>query len=511
MSSEDVNIRMNGKPSDTGESTKPTAGMGHTLMDGINASAYAGGTTLMGLADGYPNMFYPSGTTGAGTATTGPMSFPNFGSTDAPWATPAFDPTIMGAPGYNDTGLVTQPPLQSPHFYFPSNDSFWSSDLLTSPFFMNYSFLGGGVPTVDQPQQQQQVQQQEQQLQPSVTSSVIASSNPESNSVDSLGQQFSTALTVNGTSLGVGLQDSLDNSNNSSTVVVESPETSSTSHTSSAPAPDKPKSWAAVAKLPPKPPQPKPVTVVPSSSDMKNSAKPPPQLPPTKQPNMDMKRRPNTGGTTAPVISSRPRQQPAPQGGLIVSPGSNIPEIVHKLHAENNYNPKEFSFSLTNARYFVIKSYAEDDIHRSIKYSIWTSTEHGNKRLDSAYREQKGRGNIYLFFSVNGSGHFCGVAQMASEVNFHVVTGVWSQDKWKGRFSVKWLYVKDVPNNALRHIRLENNENKPVTNSRDTQEIPVDKAKLVMKIVHDWRATSSIFDDFGHYEEKELEDKKVSK
>lgn len=466
----------------------------------------------MGL-DGYPNMFYPSGTTGAATGSTGPMSFPNFGSTDAPWATPTFDPNIMGgAPAFNDTGLVTQPPLQSPHFYFPSNDSFWSSDLLTNPFFMNYSFLSGGVPTVEQPQQQQ-IHQQDQQ-QPLSTSTFISTSS-ESNSVDSLGQQFSTALTVNGTSLGVGLQDSLDNSSSgSSTVVVDSTETSSASnHTSSAPAPDKPKSWAAVAKLPPKPPQPKPPVTVAPSSDMKNSTKPPPQLPATKQLPVDnMKRRPNTtSAMTAPVISSRPRQQPPPQGGLIVSPGSNIPEIVHKLHAENNYNPKEFSFSLTNARYFVIKSYAEDDIHRSIKYSIWTSTEHGNKRLDSAYREQKSKGNIYLFYSVNGSGHFCGVAQMVSEVNFYVVTGVWSQDKWKGRFSVKWLYVKDVPNNALRHIRLENNENKPVTNSRDTQEIPADKAKLVMKIVHDWRATSSIFDDFGHYEEKELEDKKVSR
>ena len=34
---------------------------------------------------------------------------------------------------------------------------------------------------------------------------------------------------------------------------------------------------------------------------------------------------------------------------------------------------------------------------------------------------------------------------------------------------MKWIYVKDVPNSQLRHIRLENNENKPVTNSRDTQ------------------------------------------
>jgi hypothetical protein len=40
---------------------------------------------------------------------------------------------------------------------------------------------------------------------------------------------------------------------------------------------------------------------------------------------------------------------------------------------------------------------------------------------------------------------------------------------------VKWIYVKDVPNALLRNIKLENNDNKPVTNSRDTQEIPYDK------------------------------------
>ena len=56
---------------------------------------------------------------------------------------------------------------------------------------------------------------------------------------------------------------------------------------------------------------------------------------------------------------------------------------------------------------------------------------------------------------------------------------VWAQDKWRGQFSVKWIYVKDVPNAALRHIRLENNENKPVTNSRDTQEVPPEKGRMV--------------------------------
>lgn len=92
--------------------------------------------------------------------------------------------------------------------------------------------------------------------------------------------------------------------------------------------------------------------------------------------------------------------------------------------------------------------------------------------MDQAFREREPTGAVYLFFSVNGSGHFCGMAQMVSAVDYNSNSSVWSQDKWKGQFKVRWIYVKDVPNVQLRHIRLENNENKPVTNSRDTQEVP---------------------------------------
>ncbi|XP_026466905.1 YTH domain-containing family protein 2-like isoform X1 [Ctenocephalides felis] len=182
--------------------------------------------------------------------------------------------------------------------------------------------------------------------------------------------------------------------------------------------------------------------------------------------------------------------------------------VLDELRVKNNYNPTEFDLTAPNARFFVIKSYSEDDIHRSIKYEIWCSTEHGNKRLDQAYREREkvNGGMVYLFFSVNGSGHFCGMAQMVSAVDYSSNSSVWSQNKWKGQFKVRWIYVKDVPNVQLRHIRLENNENKPVTNSRDTQEVPHPKGQQVLRILHSYRHSTSIFDDFIHYEKRQEEE-----
>ncbi len=188
----------------------------------------------------------------------------------------------------------------------------------------------------------------------------------------------------------------------------------------------------------------------------------------------------------------------------------NIDSSQLQIHTNPNaYNPKDFNTSPKAARFFVIKSYSEDDVHRSIKYNIWCSTEHGNRRLDTAYFKGDGQVPVYLFFSVNGSGHFCGMAEMQSRVDYNKKTDVWSQDKWRGCFQVKWIYVKDVPNSLLRNIKLENNDNKPVTNSRDTQEIPFDKGRQVLKVFHSYNHSSSILDDFDHYERKQEEDKSL--
>jgi hypothetical protein len=144
----------------------------------------------------------------------------------------------------------------------------------------------------------------------------------------------------------------------------------------------------------------------------------------------------------------------------------------------DRYNKEDFSIEYSDARFFVIKSYSEDDVHKSIKYGVWSSTLNGNKKLQSVYEDaqriatEKSREcPIFLFFSVNSSGLFCGVAEMTGPVSFDRDMDFWQQDKWSGSFPVKWHIIKDVPNSYFRHIILHNNENKPVTNSRDTQEV----------------------------------------
>lgn len=72
---------------------------------------------------------------------------------------------------------------------------------------------------------------------------------------------------------------------------------------------------------------------------------------------------------------------------------------------------------------------------------------------------------------VNSSGQFVGLAEMVGPVDFESSVQYWQTDRWTGCFPLKWHIIKDIPNVLLRKITLENNENRPVTNSRDTQEV----------------------------------------
>ncbi|XP_010483762.1 PREDICTED: uncharacterized protein LOC104762213 [Camelina sativa] len=171
-----------------------------------------------------------------------------------------------------------------------------------------------------------------------------------------------------------------------------------------------------------------------------------------------------------------------------------------------DYNNKDFPETYSEAKFFVIKSYSEDDIHKSIKYNVWSSTPNGNKKLDASYNEAKQKSDgcpVFLLFSVNTSGQFVGLAEMVGPVDFNKTVEYWQQDKWIGCFPVKWHFVKDIPNSSLRHITLENNENKPVTNSRDTQEVKLEQGIKVIKIFKDHASKTCILDDFVFYESRQ--------
>ncbi|XP_020524783.1 YTH domain-containing family protein 1 isoform X2 [Amborella trichopoda] len=231
--------------------------------------------------------------------------------------------------------------------------------------------------------------------------------------------------------------------------------------------------------------------------------------------NMDVLNEQNRGPRAARFKNQRGLQANitlAVKGQNLLSNANN--EDVSTIPNKDQYNRPDFVTKYSDAKFFIIKSYSEDDIHKSIKYSVWASTPNGNKKLDAAYKEAQektGGCPVFLFFSVNASGQFLGVAEMVGPVDFNKNVEFWQQDKWNGCFPVKWHVVKDVPNNQLKHIILENNDNKPVTNSRDTQEVKFDQGIEILKIFKEYGFRSSMLDDFVYYDgrQKAIQEKRA--
>ena len=74
-----------------------------------------------------------------------------------------------------------------------------------------------------------------------------------------------------------------------------------------------------------------------------------------------------------------------------------------KIHDES-YNQPDFVIEYEDAKFFIIKSYSEDNVHKSIKYGVWASTPNGNRKLDTTYREAKEKQDpcpVFLLFSVS--------------------------------------------------------------------------------------------------------------
>ena len=158
----------------------------------------------------------------------------------------------------------------------------------------------------------------------------------------------------------------------------------------------------------------------------------------------------------------------------------------------------------SNSKFFVIKSFSEEDVHKSIKYGVWSSSKNGNLTLSNAFQMTKEKnGNVYLFFSCNGSGRYVGVARMKTSCDESRTFEFWTQDgKWTGLFDVEWLFIKDVPFKEFKEIiiTMKDGEIKPISNARDTQEIPFEQAKIMLEKISNYQNSNTILEHFEFYD-----------
>lgn len=113
-----------------------------------------------------------------------------------------------------------------------------------------------------------------------------------------------------------------------------------------------------------------------------------------------------------------------------------------------------------NSIYFIIKSFNIENIHKAIKYNVWSTTYSGNILFNQAYTLAQSRdADVYLFFSTNSTFAFQGIAKLESNFQPKSYSFWKGSDKFKsfnGSFIINWLIIKDIPNSTLDKILVNN-------------------------------------------------------
>jgi len=127
----------------------------------------------------------------------------------------------------------------------------------------------------------------------------------------------------------------------------------------------------------------------------------------------------------------------------------------------------QLSDKLSEARYFIMKCNNQRNLDISMAKGIWATTLANEKKLNRAFKETK---HVILVFSVQGSGHFQGYAQMTSPIGKDK-SPEFGSSSLSGVFSVEWIKKASIPFQQAHHLVNPWNDHKKVQISRDGQEL----------------------------------------
>ena len=131
------------------------------------------------------------------------------------------------------------------------------------------------------------------------------------------------------------------------------------------------------------------------------------------------------------------------------------------IKIQKKINMRDFEVP-TSCPSFIMCSNCEDNIYRSIKYGIWSSSQNGQSQISSLnslfvlgwlgsenihkeWTHVNGRHPIFLFFKATDTKRFCGVACLKSDVDFDRSFNGWKNNRlWNGVMKIDWIFVKDI-------------------------------------------------------------------
>lgn len=156
-----------------------------------------------------------------------------------------------------------------------------------------------------------------------------------------------------------------------------------------------------------------------------------------------------------------------------------------------------------NGIFIIVKSFNIENIHKALKYNVWSTTFSGIKLFDEAYaRAQKNNTEVYLVFGTNSMFSFQGIAKMNSfyqNKSFYFWKGNENYKRFNGSFKIEWVIVKDIPFSTLDSILVDKT---PLSRLRNGCELDRKTANEVVSIFENFYFCSSLVT----YDFKRLDD-----
>lgn len=165
------------------------------------------------------------------------------------------------------------------------------------------------------------------------------------------------------------------------------------------------------------------------------------------------------------------RDRPRDSSGSSPRVKSEIPSssLSGNKVSNDSWSPRasQQSEKSSEARYFIMKCNNQRNLDISMAKGIWATTLANEKKLNKAFKESK---HVMLVFSVQGSGHFQGYAQMTSPIGKDK-SPEFGSSSLSGVFSVEWMKKASIPFQQAHHLVNPWNDHKKVQISRDGQEL----------------------------------------
>ncbi|KAM3135419.1 hypothetical protein pb186bvf_012438 [Paramecium bursaria] len=148
-----------------------------------------------------------------------------------------------------------------------------------------------------------------------------------------------------------------------------------------------------------------------------------------------------------------------------------------------------------NGIFLILRSASLDNIHKGMKYGLWTSTPKSNQKIDNLF---KSNDNVYLLYTVVGSKSFQAVAKLQSGFRTESFK-YWDEPlKWFGSFEIKCLYLGELKQKTLDEKQQADLGQIVLTDQTDCTEINSNLGKFVIQCFKDLLAEPDYKNPFVH-------------